>query len=141
MNGKFLIANSLSDLPAIAQQLLSFAGYNRIFLFRGDMGAGKTTLIKAVCRELGVTGPVSSPTFAIVNEYAGAHNRIYHFDFYRLKTQTEALDMGCEEYFYSGDYCLIEWPEKIPDLLPPHYISVTISVLNDTERQISFEII
>jgi tRNA threonylcarbamoyladenosine biosynthesis protein TsaE len=134
-----LTATTISDLPAVAQQLLSFAGNNRIFLFHGDMGAGKTTLIKALCVQLGVNTPVSSPTFAIVNEYEGAQHRIYHFDFYRLKTQTEALDMGCEEYFYSGDYCFIEWPEKIPDMLPPHYISITISVLNDTDRKISFE--
>ncbi len=103
------------------------------------MGAGKTTLIKELCAELGVSGAVSSPTFAIVNEYTGNARRIYHFDFYRLKTQTEALDMGCEEYFYSGDYCFIEWPNKIPDMLPQHYINVTISVLNDTTRNISFE--
>jgi len=134
-----LTAASISDLPTIAKQLLSFAGNNRIFLFHGDMGAGKTTFIKAFCAELGVSSPVSSPTFAIVNEYAGATSRIYHFDFYRLKNQTEALDMGCEEYFYSGDYCFIEWPDKIPDMLPPHYINVSISVLNDTSREISFE--
>jgi tRNA threonylcarbamoyladenosine biosynthesis protein TsaE len=134
-----LTATALSDLTAIAQQLLSFAGNNRIFLFHGDMGAGKTTLIKSLCAELGVNTPVSSPTFAIVNEYEGAQYKIYHFDFYRLKTQTEALDMGCEEYFYSGDYCFIEWPDKIPDMLPSHYISITISVLNDTSRKISFE--
>ena len=134
-----LTANSLSDLPTVAQQLLDFAGNNRIFLFNGDMGAGKTTFIKALCAQLGVTGAVSSPTFAIVNEYAGAGNRIYHFDFYRLKTQTEALDMGCEEYFYSGDYCFIEWPDKIPDMLPLHYINVTITVLDDSSRTISFE--
>ena len=94
-----LTATSLSDLQSIAQQLLSFAGTNRIFLFHGDMGAGKTTFIKALCAELGVKSAVSSPTFAIVNEYQSEQNRIYHFDFYRLKTQTEALDMGCEEYF------------------------------------------
>jgi tRNA threonylcarbamoyladenosine biosynthesis protein TsaE len=134
-----LTAASLSDLPAIAQNLLNFAADSRIFLFNGDMGAGKTTLIKALCAELGVNSPVSSPTFAIVNEYEGAQHRIYHFDFYRLKTQTEALDMGCEEYFYSGDYCFIEWPEKIPDVLPSHYINITISVLNDTGRKISVE--
>ena len=134
-----LTATSLSDLQSIALQLLSFAGNTHIFLFHGDMGAGKTTLIKSLCAKLGVTGSVSSPTFAIVNEYQGAQNRIYHFDFYRIKTQTEALDMGCEEYFYSGDYCFIEWPEKIPDLLPPHYLDITISVINDTTREISFE--
>jgi tRNA threonylcarbamoyladenosine biosynthesis protein TsaE len=134
-----LTATSISDLVSIARQLLSFAGNNRIFLFHGDMGAGKTTFIKALCEELGVNSAVSSPTFAIVNEYAGIQHRIYHFDFYRLKTQTEALDMGCEEYFYSGDYCLIEWPEKIPDMLPVQYINVNITVLNDESRRISFE--
>lgn len=134
-----LTATSLSDLPHIARQLLKFAGDERILLFNGDMGAGKTTFVKTLCAELGVSGPVSSPTFAIVNEYIGAQCRIYHFDFYRLKTQTEALDMGCEEYFYSGDYCFIEWPDKIPDMLPSHYINVTVNVLNDDSRKISFE--
>ena len=132
-------AISVSDLSAIAQKLLNFAGDDRIFLFHGEMGAGKTTFIKALCAQLGVDSPVSSPTFAIINEYAGEKHRIYHFDFYRLKTQTEALDMGCEEYFYSGDYCFIEWPDKIPDMLPSHYISVNINVLNDNMRKISFE--
>ena len=132
-------ATTISDLPSIAQKLITFAENSRIFLFHGDMGAGKTTFIKALCAELGVNSPVSSPTFAIVNEYAVATSRIYHFDFYRLKNQTEALDMGCEEYFYSGDYCFIEWPDKIPDMLPPDYINVSISVLNDTSREISFE--
>lgn len=134
-----LTATSLDELPAITQQLISFAGTERIFLFHGDMGAGKTTLIKALCAKLGVNSAVSSPTFAIVNEYIGDAGRIFHFDFYRLKTQTEALDMGCEEYFYSGEYCFIEWPEKIPDMFPLHYINVTISVLNDTTRNISVE--
>ncbi|MDB5032066.1 MAG: tsaE [Mucilaginibacter sp.] len=102
------------------------------------MGAGKTTLIKSLCEVLGVTGSVTSPTFAIVNEYAG-DSKIYHFDFYRLKNQTEALDMGAEEYFYSGNYCFLEWPEKIPDMLPHHYISISIAVLNDNKRKISIE--
>ena len=132
-------AISVSDLSAIAQKLLNFVGDDRIFLFHGEMGAGKTTFIKALCAQLGVDSPVSSPTFAIVNEYAGAEHRIYHFDFYRLKNQVEALDMGCEEYFYSGDYCFIEWPDKIPDMLPSHYISININVLNDNTRKISFE--
>jgi tRNA threonylcarbamoyladenosine biosynthesis protein TsaE len=134
-----LTATSLSGLPAIAAQLITHAGNNRIFLFKGDMGAGKTTFIKAICENLGVKDGVTSPTFAIVNEYVGASSKIYHFDFYRLKTQTEALDMGCEEYFYSGNYCFIEWPEKIPDMLPPHYTDVTIKVLSDNNREISVE--
>ncbi|MDB4927352.1 MAG: tsaE [Mucilaginibacter sp.] len=103
------------------------------------MGAGKTTLIKSLCEALGVAGSVTSPTFAIVNEYAGTNAKIYHFDFYRLKNQTEALDMGAEEYFYSGNYCFIEWAEKIPDMLPHHYISISIEVLNDEKRKISVE--
>jgi tRNA threonylcarbamoyladenosine biosynthesis protein TsaE len=134
-----LTASSLSDLPGIAQQLQTYAGNNRIFIFHGDMGAGKTTLIKSIGECLGVREAVTSPTFAIVNEYAGGNSKIYHFDFYRLKTQTEALDMGAEEYFYSGDYCFIEWPEKIPDMLPPHYISINLKVLNDNNREITIE--
>lgn len=134
-----LTAISISELPGLAAQLINYAGNNRIFLFYGDMGAGKTTFIKSLCAVLGVKEGVTSPTFAIVNEYAGAADKIYHFDFYRLKTQTEALDMGAEEYFYSGHYCFIEWPEKIPDMLPLHYISVSIKVLADGARQISVE--
>lgn len=134
-----LSASSLSDLPTLAAQLLSHAGTEKVFLFHGDMGAGKTTFIKSLCESLGVTGSVTSPTFAIINEYAGTNDKIYHFDFYRLKTQTEALDMGAEEYFYSGDYCFIEWPEKIPDMLPEHYINVSLKVLNDDSREISVD--
>jgi len=103
------------------------------------MGAGKTTLIKSLCECLGITEPVTSPTFSIVNEYIGAGNKIYHFDFYRLKDQTEALDMGYEEYFYSDAYCFIEWPEKIPDLLPEHYINIRIKVLENNLRQLLIE--
>jgi len=103
------------------------------------MGSGKTTLIKSLCEVLGVKESVTSPTFAIVNEYEGSSAKIFHFDFYRLKNQTEALDMGAEEYFYSGNYCFIEWPEKIPDMLPAHYISISLKVLNDDSREISVE--
>jgi len=103
------------------------------------MGAGKTTLIKSLCASLGSNDVVTSPTFSIVNEYIGASDKIYHFDFYRLKNQAEALDLGYEEYFYSGAYCFIEWPEKIPDLLPPRYIRVDIKVLNEGSRQIVIE--
>ena len=131
-----LNASSLSDLPGIAQQIVSYAGNTRIFLFYGDMGAGKTTLIKALCSELGSTDIITSPTFSIVNEYAGP-NKIYHFDFYRLKNQNEALDIGCEEYFYSGSYCFIEWPEKIPDLLPDNYVRITVEAKGDNSRMIT----
>ena len=133
-----LSATSVNQLPNIASELLSFAANERVFLFYGDMGAGKTTLIKSLCRALGSHDNITSPTFAIVNEYA-ADQKIYHFDFYRLKSQTEALDIGCEEYFYSGNYCFIEWPEMIPDLLPDHYIKVTITVLSDNSRAITLD--
>lgn len=130
---------SLSELPATAQSLLNFTGNQKIFLFYGDMGAGKTTFIKALCEQLGVQEPVTSPTFSIVNEYEGSAAKVYHFDFYRLKNQDEALDMGYEEYFYSGNYCLIEWPEKIPDLLPNHYIKVSIQLQEQQSRLFTFE--
>jgi tRNA threonylcarbamoyladenosine biosynthesis protein TsaE len=134
-----LTAQSTSDLPGIASSLINYAGSQKIFLFYGDMGAGKTTFIKSLCEYLGTRELVTSPTFSIVNEYGGEGNRIYHFDFYRLKNQSEALDLGYEEYFYSGDYCFIEWPEKIADLLPPHYIRVDIQVLDNNERLLTFE--
>jgi tRNA threonylcarbamoyladenosine biosynthesis protein TsaE len=134
-----LTATSLQALQSIATQVISLAGTEKIFLFHGEMGVGKTTLIKSLCEVLGVQGSVTSPTFAIVNEYKGSSAKIYHFDFYRLKNQTEALDMGAEEYFYSGDYCFIEWPEKIPDMLPAHYISISLKVLNEDSREISIE--
>lgn len=129
----------ISALSKIAGELLTFAGDQKIFLFYGNMGAGKTTFIKELCAQLGVTEPVTSPTFSIVNEYVGADAQVYHFDFYRLKNQEEALDMGYEEYFYSGNYCLIEWPEKIPDLLPLHYIKVSIEVIENQSRRFIFE--
>jgi tRNA threonylcarbamoyladenosine biosynthesis protein TsaE len=132
-------ATSLNQLPAIASEILSLAKDSSIFLFYGDMGAGKTTLIKSLCECLETTETVTSPTFSIVNEYTGSGNKIYHFDFYRLKTQTEALDMGYEEYFYSDAYCFIEWPEKIPGLLPEHYISIEIRVTGDNSREITIE--
>lgn len=131
-----LTASSTSQLSTVASEIITFASKNRIFLFYGEMGAGKTTLIKSLCKQLGTNDNVASPTFSIVNEYNAPGRNIYHFDFYRLKTQTEALDMGFEEYLYSGNYCFIEWPEKIPDLLPLHYISIKISVESNNERQI-----
>ncbi len=141
MNGNTMLLNATStaQLPAVAAEIISFSANGRIFLFHGDMGAGKTTLIKALCQCLGTEETVTSPTFSIVNEYIGAANKIYHFDFYRLKNQSEALDMGYEEYFYSDAYCFIEWPEKIPDLLPDHYINIKINVIDSDSRQIIVE--
>jgi len=129
---------SLDELKHTAEQLISFGGSEKIFLFYGDMGAGKTTLIKSLCESLGVKEPATSPTFSIVNEYQGDSSKIYHFDFYRLKNQSEALDLGYEEYFYSDNYCFIEWPEKIPDLLPDHYVRVGVQVVSDSERLLTF---
>lgn len=134
-----LTIQSISNLPGAAEAILEHTGNNKIFLFYGDMGAGKTTLIKQLCATLGTTDTVTSPTFSIVNEYHTATGKIYHFDFYRLKDQTEALDMGYEEYFYDGAYCFIEWPEKIPALLPPHYANISLKVLDDGARQINIE--
>lgn|SRR2546428_550357 len=128
-----------SKLLNAAQQLLAFAGNERIFIFNGEMGAGKTTFIKAICQALGVQNNVSSPSFALVNEYQGTTSKIYHFDFYRLKNEIEALDMGCEEYFSSGDYCFIEWPSKIPNYLPERLVSVTIEEQLDGSRLINAE--
>jgi len=130
---------SISNLPQAASAIIEHGGNNRIFLFYGDMGAGKTTLIKELCKALGTTDNITSPTFSIVNEYHTAKDKIYHFDFYRLKDQTEALDMGYEEYFYAGAWCFIEWPEKIPDLLPEHYSNISIKVLSDGSRQVNIE--
>ncbi|MFB9844107.1 tRNA (adenosine(37)-N6)-threonylcarbamoyltransferase complex ATPase subunit type 1 TsaE [Mucilaginibacter ginsenosidivorans] len=133
-----LPVKNINELRVAAEKLIVFAGNEKIFLFYGDMGAGKTTFIKSLCRCLGVTEQTSSPTFSIINEYQATALKIYHFDFYRLKKEDEALDMGYEEYFYSGNYCFIEWPEKIAGLLPDHYIRVDINVLNNGERLLTF---
>ncbi|HEX8608007.1 MAG TPA: tRNA (adenosine(37)-N6)-threonylcarbamoyltransferase complex ATPase subunit type 1 TsaE [Pedobacter sp.] len=129
--------NSLLDLEEAAKTLLDFNKQNKIFVFYGEMGAGKTTFIKAICAELGVRDTVSSPTFSIVNEYEGNGQTIYHFDFYRIKTIQEAFDIGYEEYFYSGDICLIEWPEKVQELLPEHYVKVEITTIDLNTRTLT----
>jgi len=132
---------SIEELAGIAKQILSLANKERIFVFYGEMGAGKTTLINKICGELGVTEQTSSPTFSIVNEYKGKIENIYHFDFYRIKNENEAFDLGYEDYFYSGCYCMIEWPEKIPNLIPDHYVQIKISVLGNTERLIDVAVV
>ncbi len=129
----------LSSIAQIPQSIFTYSGDQKIFLFYGEMGAGKTTLIKSICEYLGATDPATSPTFSIVNEYATPQGTIYHFDFYRLKNETEALDMGYEEYFYSGNYCFIEWPEKISGLLPEHFVRINTKVTGDNSREISIE--
>lgn len=108
------IAPSPKALPAIAQQLLLLAGNRKVWLFEGDMGAGKTTLIKVLCKQLGVVSDMSSPTFSIVNEYAtNGKEKVFHFDLYRLKKASELNDIGFDDYLYSGQYCLIEWPHQV----------------------------
>lgn len=120
--------NNLSELPSAAKQLLEICHHKKIFAFYGEMGSGKTTFIKAICETLGVSDTISSPTFSIVNEYRSAKGeKIFHFDFYRIKSLNEAYDMGYEDYFYSGAYCFIEWPEKIAELLPEEHVKVVIS--------------
>lgn len=136
-----LNVKSIDELANVAKQILSLANKERIFVFYGEMGAGKTTLINRICEELGVVEQTSSPTFSIVNEYTGTESNIYHFDFYRIKNESEAFDLGYEDYFYSGNYCMIEWPEKIPDLLPYHYVRIKIYPLNETERLIDIQLI
>ncbi len=131
----------LSELPLIARKVLAAAQSPKVVLFFGEMGAGKTTLIKEICVALGTTNPVSSPTFSLVNEYEYPEGLIYHFDCYRLKTPTEALDMGIEEYLYSGNYCFIEWPEKIEGLWPEKYVKLTLSSIDPKTREIALEMV
>ena len=131
---------SLDDLPAAAAHLLKNYSNEAVFLFEGEMGAGKTTFIKAICHALGVTDPVSSPTFSLVNEYRTAGNKpVYHFDFYRIKDEEEALDIGFLEYLESGNMCLIEWPSLVTNLLPENYVLVTIDNQAGQERKITFK--
>ncbi len=130
---------SLDELHSVAQELIA-ASTPRTFLFYGAMGVGKTTLIKELAKVLGVTDTVSSPTFALVNEYRTLDNiPLYHFDFYRIEKEEEAYDIGIEEYFDSNAYCFVEWPDKIKNLVPLDAISVYLSELPDGKRQIQLE--
>ena len=130
---------NLDEIEVVAKQILA-ANPKKVILFNGEMGTGKTTFIKVLCKQLGVKNPTSSPTFSLVNEYQIAKNQlVYHFDVYRLKNQNEALDMGIDEYLYSGNWCFIEWSEKIPDLIPEKHSVVTISVLNNNKRLIELK--
>ena len=129
------------ELGQVAKAVLEKAGHCRVWLLYGEMGSGKTTFAKSVCTQLGVTDMASSPTFSIVNEYeTNDHKKVYHFDFYRIKHEAEAFDIGTEEYFYSGYFCLVEWPEKIPSLIPPEYVEVSIAVENLTQRTIAISV-
>ncbi|MEG1405215.1 MAG: tRNA (adenosine(37)-N6)-threonylcarbamoyltransferase complex ATPase subunit type 1 TsaE [Alistipes sp.] len=130
---------SLSELPEVATAVLRALGKRTVVVFRGSMGAGKTTLIREIVAQTGATDIVTSPTFAIINQYSRKDGRpIYHFDFYRINRIEEAYDFGYEEYFYSGDLCLVEWPEKIEELLPEGVMTVRITADSEDER--TFEI-
>ena len=137
---KSLKIRSLDDLPEAAEAILAALAGRTVVAFRGGMGAGKTTLIREICRLLGVTDTVSSPTFAIVNEYRGEGIApVYHFDFYRIERIEEAFDFGYEEYFYSGNLCLVEWPEKVESLLPDDVMTVRIDPPDEDVRLIAFD--
>lgn len=130
-----LEANSLNDLPRIAKSIINYAGEEKIWVLLGEMGAGKTTLSKSLGEALGIMDVVQSPTFSIVNEYVTSKNEtIYHFDFYRLESPEEALAIGIEEYFYSGNLCLLEWPQKIGELLPDRFVKIAIEDLGGETR-------
>jgi tRNA threonylcarbamoyladenosine biosynthesis protein TsaE len=127
---------SLDGLEEVAQKIIA-ENPNKVILFHGEMGVGKTTLIKQLCKTLGVAGATSSPTFSLVNEYQTIDNQIvYHFDFYRLNHEVEALDMGVDDYLYSGNYCFIEWAENIPNLIPDVHSVITITLLPDGKRSL-----
>ena len=128
------IVFTIDQLELVANKILA-QNPHKVILFQGEMGVGKTTLIKELCKSLGVLEATSSPTFSLVNEYEIADNQlVYHFDFYRLKNEIEALDMGADDYFYSGNWCCIEWPENIPNLIPDEHSIITIALLPGGKR-------
>ena len=134
-----LILKSLSDLNIVADKFLRIMRDKKVFAFFGSMGVGKTTFIKALCNELGVVEIVTSPSFALVNEYqTGKGEVIYHFDFYRIKKIEEVYDFGYEEYFFSGNYCFIEWPDKVAEILPDNVVFVQMVENEDGSRTINF---
>ena len=133
-----IIIQNLEHINEAAKAFVENIGDNTVFAFYGKMGAGKTTFIKAICEELGVDDVITSPTFAIVNEYTAQDGPVYHFDFYRIKKIEEVYDMGFEDYFYSGALCLIEWPELIEEVLPEDAVKVTIEEKEDGSRAVLF---
>jgi len=141
LTGQVFKKVALVDLEKVGKGLLQSAGSLSVFVFHGDMGSGKTTFIKVIGKLLGVKDAMSSPTFSIVNEYQITETKtVFHFDFYRIKNETEAYDIGVEEYFDSGHFCFVEWPEKIPTLLPLKYVEVFIRIVDNTHRTIAFSI-
>jgi tRNA threonylcarbamoyladenosine biosynthesis protein TsaE len=131
--------DSLSDLERVADEVIEALDGRTVVLLRGGMGAGKTTLVSRIAARLGAEDTVTSPTFALVNQYEGAKCRIYHFDFYRIDRIEEVFDLGYEEYFYSGDLCLVRWPEKIEPLIPDDAMVVRITAGDGEERIFEIE--
>jgi tRNA threonylcarbamoyladenosine biosynthesis protein TsaE len=128
---------SQEEISDAAKKFIALMGNKKVFIFYGDMGAGKTTFIKAICKELGVNETINSPTFAIVNEYlTTSDDTIFHFDFYRINKIEEAYDFGYEDYFYSGNLCFIEWPEKVQEIIPLDASIVSINIMENDEREI-----
>ncbi|MEN8248053.1 MAG: tRNA (adenosine(37)-N6)-threonylcarbamoyltransferase complex ATPase subunit type 1 TsaE [Bacteroidota bacterium] len=119
---------SLEDIEQVAKQILSYANQTKVWMLDGEMGSGKTTLIKVLCKQLGSEDTVTSPTFSLVNEYVTEHGSIFHFDFYRVNNLEEAQEAGVEDYFYSGEYCFIEWPEIVAPILPDELFKIRIDV-------------
>ena len=133
---------SLSEIEGVTRELIAGNAARTIWLFYGEMGSGKTTLIKAIGRNLGVSETMSSPTFPRVNEYAGAGGkRIYHFDLYRLRNEKEIYEIGVEEYFDSQDLCLVEWPEKLGIMMPLHHAKIRLTVSDPLHRKIDFQLV
>jgi tRNA threonylcarbamoyladenosine biosynthesis protein TsaE len=128
----------LKDIQQAALQFLAAAGDAKVFAFHGEMGAGKTTFIHALCEAMGVTGNISSPTFSIINQYAtGIGKTIYHMDLYRLKDENEAINAGVEDALYSGNICLVEWPEKAPGIFPGNSLQLSITLIDAETRKLS----
>ncbi len=128
---------SLDTISTTASEFINRIGNNTVFAFHGEMGSGKTTFIKAICENLGVKDVINSPTFAIINEYLAATGEmIYHFDFYRIKDEREAYDFGYEDYFYSNNFCFIEWPELVESLLPANTVHVYIKEIENGKRTV-----
>jgi tRNA threonylcarbamoyladenosine biosynthesis protein TsaE len=137
-----MFCRTIDDCALAAEDLLKAFPGERIFAFYGTMGAGKTTLIKSICSYLSVPDIAKSPSFAIINEYESSEGiSVYHFDFYRINRQEEAYDIGFEEYLYSGNYCFIEWAEKVEELLPSKYVRVDIEETENKERNITYTLI
>jgi len=130
---------SLENINRVAEQILE-QNPKKVILFKAEMGTGKTTLIKSLCKVLGVEDIISSPTFSLVNEYETfSGEQVYHFDFYRLKSETEAMDFGVDDYLYSGSFCFLEWPEKIPNLIPEEHSVISIITLENGNRELEIK--